>query len=214
MGDKVRLVAAVAFLVAGLLGGVGAQADRIMTFEDPAPDGDDYTFIIDMVGQTLVGGWDDSKQDLDLNLETVLGAGMIFEDAWFEMPTVNYAIGGLGSYEVDPGVINFYEDNAAPGSVPLVEIVFDGGYLWGGGFGAEPFLRSDAAVITVNHGGSTYIFGEDVSFGFGFTSQVYIPAVYMTASSAFTSSGGPIVPEPASVVLLLGGMGAWFYKRQ
>lgn len=175
-----------------------AQAEpmTIASFDDPAQDASTPLFEFDGITREITGGWDMPG----LTLETITGT---FEDVTFEMAPL--FVDGFG--EVEAGEIEFFDS----GGSPIFTVGFDSAQLTIVGFGATEFLATNSVMFS----GSILpdeVFAE--SFSFAFANQAEVPETNgFTTTAAFTSSA-EVVPEPASVaLLLLGGFGAWRRKR-
>ncbi len=194
-----------ALLAVVLLAAAAAQASTIATFADPAADGSTPLFSIDLVADTITGGWTDAQTGLNLEI-----GATTYTDAWFTMTPLAYAaptfMGMTGA-----GEINFYADGA-PGT-PLLKIAFASGQLNFGGLGGDNIFSGNSVVFS----GSALppaAYTEE-SFAFSFANQRLVRApsgapMGFTSTAAFTSSA---LPEPASLVVLALGMPLLFLRR-
>lgn len=182
----------VAFVVILSCGSAQAVPVTIATFADPA-DGSTPLFTVDLVANFIVGGWDDSKTGLTLQIPY---SGNTYTDAFFTMTLVTYA-GGITGGSTSDGTIQFFADG---GTTPLIQIHFESGHVTPFGFGAMDMFYLDDVTIT-----GSEITGSltDESFMFGFGNQLPLGGDWnngYTATAAFTSSAE--APEPATLVLL------------
>jgi len=188
---------AVIFLSWGVL-----FSGTIATFCDPAADGDTPLFTIDLVGDTISGGWQDGL------ILDVAFSGNIYENVLLSMTDVSYS-GDINGGVTGEGTIRFFEEGVDPQlSEPLIRIDFDSAYVSYISFGGinHPLFGTDGVVITGSEIGG--VLTEETSFSFGFANIEAIDGCDgFTATAAFTSSA---LPEPASVALLaVGGLIVW-----
>ncbi len=173
-----------------------AESITVASFADPAGDETTPLFQFDATAHELSGGWSDPG----LTLETATGT---HENVTFTMSTLDVDAFG----ETSDGQVDFRD----AGNALIYRITFDSAHLSVIGFGATEFLATNAVAFS----GSILpapVFNE--SFSFAFANQTPSgPAGGFTATAAFTSSA-EVVPEPASVVLLLAGFGALGVSRR
>ena len=192
-------------------GSVEATTITIATFADPAVGSDEPLFTVDYLANTVSGSWPSAAGGLTLN---VVAESQPYPDAFFVMAPVKYTDGAQVA-TTDPGLIEFYEAGAVPGTdLPLIEISFTSATLTPLGMGSSDFsLAADGVTITGSALTDTYI---DESFGFAFANQQYIDGDSQkgyTASASFTSSGA-IVPEPALTALAILSIGAYRIRKR
>lgn len=181
-----RTIGAVLLLLAAAVS-ARAESITIATFSDPAQDGSTPLFTFDATAHELSGGWDSAG----LTLETATGT---FENVTFSMSPLDVdAFGGTSAGQID------FRDS---GNTLIYQITFDSAHLSALGFGATEFLATDAVQFM----GSILpapVFAE--SFAFAFANLIPSgPGAGFTATASFTSSA-EVVPEPASMALLLMG---------
>ena len=164
-----------------------ASTVTIATFADPALNATTPLFSHDADTNTLSGGW-----ALDgLTLETASGD---YNDATFIMAAAPGTAPGL----VGAGQIDFFDDL----SNLILTIGFDSGQLNVIGFGATEFLSTNTVTISGPILTNPLI---DEGFSFAFANQTPVgTGGSYTATASFTSSA-TVVPEPASLVLVLVG---------
>lgn len=183
-------------LVLGLCAVASAEMMTIATFDDPAPDGSTPLFTFNSLTRTLQGSWEGTG----LRLETITGA---HDNARFMMPAIEVDAFG----EVEPGSVEFFSST----NVPLLRIDFDSGHMSVLGFGGTEFLASDHVTFS----GSILPMPTDMeSFSFAFANQrAFGSPGSFTATTSFSSSAN-LIPEPASIGLMLLGSYAVFRRRQ
>lgn len=184
---------ALALITVGACGAWTAQAITIATFADPAADGSTPLFTLS--GMTLTGGWSATG----LNLLTPGIPAPDFPDAHFTLTPLTVSPSGVTS----GGSILFTDASSAP----LFTIMFDSGQLSPIAFGATEFL----SLNVVSFSGPIVPPGLNMeSFAFSFANQTVTPLGF-TATASFTSSA---VPEPASIMLLAGGVASLIRRRR
>ena len=179
-----------------------AEVVTIATFADPSEGGVNPLFIIDGIGGTINGGWDDSKTGLDLN---IVYTGQPYYDAWFEMSKLTY--GGGYSGDTDSGWVKFYENGTFD---VILQINFSSAQLTGGGLASQEIFFTNADIEITGIGFNEEL--TDEAFGFAFANHVLTPEDRgFTATAAFTSSGMP-VPEPVTIAIV--GLGAFLLRKR
>jgi hypothetical protein len=196
MLKKVTVNLLVAFIVVVLSCGLAqATTVTIATFADPAADGSTPLFTVDLAGDLITGGWDDSKTGLLLEIPYL---GHTYTDAFFTITDVNY-FGGLAGGDTEGGTIKFFADGQSTSTTPLIQIDFGSGHVSPSSFGAMFYL--DSVTISGLELGSLIL--TDGSFAFGLGNQAPSSGGWtsgFTATAAFTSSA--TIPEPATIALL------------
>lgn len=199
------IIAAIALLV--LSGQALAGPVTVATFANPSPGGETPLFEVNTqagpnIG-TIDGGWSDDMEGLTLIVPL---SGQEFNNAWFEMTTVEYNTSGnafSGNF-TSGGTISFYEDNADPlVTDPVIEITFESGFL-------SPFtiygidLIGQGVTISGTALENVLSIGNE-AFSFGLANQTQTQTGF-TATASFTSSAQvELVPEPVSLALLGAG---------
>ncbi|MFA6175636.1 MAG: PEP-CTERM sorting domain-containing protein [Phycisphaerae bacterium] len=179
----------------------------LATFADPSPSSSNYLFKVDFTQMEITGGWSDAQTGLTLEIPVTgytVENSNAFQDAWFEMSTVQITSAYSLYGETGAGVINFYENGTAIN--PLVTINFESGLVSRFGLGAEEVFVADNVTIT----GSKIpdeISEERFAFSFANLAKLSGHTLWtdgFTSTAAFTSSAivEPIVPEPATIALL------------
>ncbi len=194
-------------LTAGL-----CQATLIATFADPAFDSTTPLFTVGPNNQ-VTGGWSDSQTNLDLEY-----MGNVYNDAFFTMTALTYT-GGLTGGTTGGGTIMFFADNAdTMVDAPVLQIDFTSAYVNPNGLGGNNIfaffangVEFSGAIVGTEAGVAANL--DDESFSFSFTHQVLVSGGY-TATAAFTSSATPVVPEPATMGLLISGVLALVRRRK
>lgn len=185
-----------------LLGGIAAgimsltaaanASETVATFNDPAADATTPLFILD--GNTFTGGWEDGGLDLIAPLISTT-----YQDVIFEMTPLVWD----GDTGLSGGTIWFYEG---------VDLVFQIDFLSASlfapfVFGASEFAAQDVTFSGPATGGLP-LSQEEFSFSFANTVLTDTGATW---TAAFTSSA---IPEPSSLALLVGGLGALLGRRR
>ncbi|MHB0946887.1 MAG: PEP-CTERM sorting domain-containing protein [Sedimentisphaerales bacterium] len=174
----------------------------LATFADPSPSSSNYLFKVDFTQMEITGGWSDAQTGLVLEIPVTgytVENSSAFQDAWFEMSTVQITSAYSLYGETGAGVINFYENGTAVN--PLVTINFESGLISRFGLGAEEVFVADNVTIT---GSKIPNQIEEERFAFSFANLAKLSGHTLwtdgfTATAAFTSSA---VPEPATIALL------------
>lgn len=195
----------VVFLVMLSCGLVQAVPTTIATFADPAVNGSMPLFTINLSGNLITGGWDDSKTGLTLQIPY---SGHTYTNAFFTMTDVTY-LGGIGG-NTSGGTIKFFADGQSTSTTPLVQITFGTGHVSLFGLGATNAFNPDGVTIT----GSEIVgsMTDGASFAFGFSNQAPTSGFSgLTTTGSFTSSA--TVPEPATIILL-GAASVWVFTRK
>jgi hypothetical protein len=178
-------------LLIGLSFAAAASAETITiaTFSDPSNDASEPLFNYDANTNVLSGSWSAEG----LILEAATGT---WDDATFQMSADPGAIPGT----VGAGTVEFFSELGDP----LMLIEFDSGQLNAIGFGATEFIATNEVIFS---GAILPAPTIDESFGFSFANQVALDgAGSFSATASFTSSA-TLIPEPATVCLLvIGGL--------
>lgn len=175
------------FIVAALAAGhASAQTVTIATFADPALDASTPLFVLD--GSTFTGGWADEGLNLDA---AYIGAN--YPDATFTMTPLTYD----GFVGLSGGSIQFFDSSASLVlQVDFSAATLDQPFV----FGASEFAAQDVAFSGPAAGALPL---DQEQFAFSFANPVTTPTG-ATYTADFTSSAR-VVPEPASLMLLIGG---------
>lgn len=184
-----------AFATALVVSQASAQSVTIATFSDPAEDASTPLFELD--GSTFTGSWDGTG----LDLYTPYIAGM-YPDATFEMTPLTYD----GAFGLSGGTIEFFDSGAS--------LVFQIDFLSATlvqpfVFGASEFRAQDVTFSGPAAGPMPLTLEQ---FSFAFANTVITPTG-ATWTSAFTSSA-QVIPEPASLMLLIGGTAVMAARRR
>jgi len=182
------------------------NAATIATFADPAPNGDFPVFTVDLVNDLVIAGWSDDKLNLDLKYSSG-----VYEDAYFTMTNLAYT-GGLSGGTTGGGTIKFFE-NGTSNVVFQIDFAQANLNVYGMGGSNVFVLFADGVTFSGSLINPAYDYFDE-SFAFSFANQAPIEGNIQkgyTATAAFTSSADFIVPEPATLGLLLLGIG--FYRR-
>ncbi len=183
--------------VLGVVVAAASQAVTIATHDDPALD---YTTpLFFTTSSNVTGSWN----GLGLNLQVPV-ASLSFTDVKMVMDSVTRTGTTLGG-----GQVVYYTD-ASTIANPIFTITFDSGVIF------EP-IAAGASFISLNDvtfGGSAvdgYLF-ENEQFSFSFANPV-VGANGNSYTAAMTSSA-EVVPEPATMTILAGGLAAFLARRK
>lgn len=177
----------------------------VATFDDPSANASNPLFEVNLTTDLVTAGWDDSQTNLDLD---VVYSGNVFNNAFFEMTPVTYT-GGLTGGTTGGGTIEFWPDGGDVND-PLIQIDFDSANISLTSFGALDLFIADGVTIT---GTEIDLPLTDEAFSFGFANQQILPGQDgYTATAAFTCSA-TVIPEPATIALLAGGLMILARKR-
>ncbi|MBN1457114.1 MAG: PEP-CTERM sorting domain-containing protein [Sedimentisphaerales bacterium] len=183
----------------------------VATFDDPATGSSTPLFTVNWTASTVVGGWSDEQENLDL---VFTQSGNVFEDAWFSMSPLNIVsetiLGGDTYGVTTSGQIDFYADGTATN--PLMTASFTQAMVSRSGLQTETFFSEDVTFTGSQIAGTLY--NEQFSFSFANVVKLMnlikadnfnaMVAEGYVATAAFTSSAAP---EPATLVILgLGGL--------
>jgi hypothetical protein len=185
--------------------GVGQASMTIATFADPSTDSVNPLFTVNLVSDTITGGWADSKTGLYLMIPY---SGNSYSDAFFTMTNVNYT-GSASGGVTGGGTIKFFADGQSTSTTPLIQIDFVSGSVSPYGFAGMDEFFANGVVITGSETG-TALSGE--SFSFSFANQKALSSNWnngYTATASFTSSA---VPEPATMAMF--GLGGLLFARK
>lgn len=181
--------------VVGLAGGL-ANAATIATFADPSPDGSTPLFAYD--GQALTGGW--ALSGLTLQTPGLLAVSDI-ADATFTMTPLTVQVVNGNFITLSGGQIDFFDGNSL-----VLSISFSGASLTSPfGFGASEFAGNNV----VFSGPNVPVLAQE-AFAFSFANPQGDLNDF-TVTSSFTSSA---VPEPASLMMIAGGLLAAALRRR
>jgi hypothetical protein len=177
-----------------------AESVTIATFSDPTFQGTMPSFTVDLSQDLITGGWDDSEDNLTLNLPF---SGEEYTDVYFTMTPIAYT-GNLGGGQTEGGSISFFESGQDINTEAIFRIDFIQAWLNYINFGQSDGFSSDGVTFS-----GTALSGNiltDESFAFSFTNYQPLGGDWangFTASASFTSSAA--IPEPASMILLGAG---------
>jgi hypothetical protein len=189
----------------------------VATFADPAVDSTTPLFNVDSTGNTITGGWADSRTGL--NLQVAGGTGSPFIDAWFTINTSEsttsapLAIGdpqsmwGMYFGKTGAGVITFYKNGTTN---KILKLAFDKAYVTPSSFGVSKALDPTANITITDYTGSSLFGTSGVSFSFGFVNIDNTPTGY-NATASFSLSA---IPEPTTIALLSIGALSVIRKRK
>ncbi len=176
---------------------------NIAYFNDPSGLASDPFFTIDVGNGLVTGGWDDSRDGLDLYIPY---SGAVYYDAYFTMTDLAY-VGNLNGGFTSGGVIDFFDNG---GVVPVLTFTFGSASVSPVSLGGVDLIFSDNVTIS---GSEIEIVLTDESFTFGFANQTLFPdGSGYTSTSNFISSA--TVPEPATVGILGLGLAAVGSRRK
>lgn len=183
----------------------------VATFADPATGSDEPLFAV--TASDISGGWDMPGLTLE-----IAGVGE-FEDVIFEMPAAaTGAADGWFGILVEQGWFAFYEseldvnDNLVKKSTtPLLRYDFNKGwYNYGTFYSLDDSNKQSDVTISGTYSATP---NDDEAFSFAFANQDMNQDGF-TATAAFTSSAANIVPEPASLGLMLMGLAGVISRRR
>ena len=180
-------------------GGAPAEEIPIASFDNPAYNGSTPLFEVNITHENILGGWDDTRTGLTLNVEYT---GNTYTDAFFELDNILYS-NGINGGATGTGEIRFYHDNQDTSETPLMRISFDQANISPSGLGGYHWISSNNVTVSGSEINGTL---TDESFTFGFAHQQPLES-----DEGYTATGNfalTAVPEPATVILL--GLGTVF----
>ncbi|MBI4580154.1 MAG: PEP-CTERM sorting domain-containing protein [Planctomycetes bacterium] len=212
MGRKSQAWIATAGLVVLLAGVQSAWATTIATFADPTIDTSPIVPLFTVSGGTITGGWTGTGLNLELADPPIPSnpTATMFNDVIFEFAPMIY-VGTPTNGVVMGGQFRLYKrDNSQPGNkgAELLRIDFQQAYLTRSAVGADNIF-SDNGVVFTAYGVPLDL--EEETFAFSFANQKLTPPSGYTATASFTSSA---VPEPATLLVLLGGLPLVMVRRR
>jgi hypothetical protein len=205
------MILAVALMVVG-----SSYGQTVATFADPALNTSTPLFTIDGIGNTVNGGWSDSKAGLNLQ---VVWTGNTFNDAYFTMTQlaitskpITIPNSTLAYFLTGGGTIKFFQDNDPTSATPILQIDFSSLSCTYGGLGGDNVFSASGVKFSGSEIGSTILSEETFSFSFANLKMAnpVSPDTGYTATASFTSS---TVPEPCTLALLGIGAMTMFRKR-